>query len=410
MIESLLGRMIKVGDLTVHLPGGRTHRAGDGTGSPVAIRLSGKGLRRLVANPSLGLGEAYMDGDLTFEQGELWDLLEMVGRGGGRAPKGRGSWAKRMRKAIKRRLQQANNRTASRRNVAHHYDLSNDLYRRFLDTDMQYSCAYFARPDMTLEQAQTAKKAHIAAKLRLSPDMRVLDIGSGWGGMGMTLAADHGAQVTGVTLSTEQIELARQRAADAGLSDRVKFELTDYRDVAGPFDRIVSVGMLEHVGAPNLRTYFETVKRLLSDDGVAVIHSIGRMSGPGLTNAFTNKYIFPGGYIPGLSEVVTAVEEAGLWITDVEILRLHYAETLRHWRARFMADPEIPGLYDARFRRMWEFYLASAELGFRYGGHMVLQIQVSKRVGALPMTRDYMLDAPVTAPAAATAPKVRSRA
>ena len=386
--------MIKVGDLTVRLPGRRVHQAGDGSGPPVIVRFTGKGLRRVVANPSLGLGEAYMDGDLVIEQGTLWDLLEMVGRSGGRAPKGRGSLVKQLRRRIKRTVQQANGRSASRRNVAHHYDLSNDLYRRFLDADMQYSCAYFARHDMTLEQAQAAKKAHIGGKLRISPGHRVLDIGSGWGGMAMTLAADYGADVTGVTLSTEQIDLARQRAAAAGLSDKVRFELTDYRDVAGPFDRIVSVGMLEHVGAPNFRTYFETVKRLLTDDGVALIHAIGRMSGPGATNAFTQKYIFPGGYIPGLSEVVRAVEDAGLWITDIEILRLHYAETLHHWRLRFLGDPEIPALYDARFRRMWEFYLASAELGFRYGGHMVFQIQVAKRVGALPITRDYMRDAP----------------
>ncbi len=391
MIDSLLARMIKTGSLTVHLPGGVTKQAGDGTGTPVAIRLNGRGLRRLVANPSLGLGEAYMEGDLTFEEGTLWDLLEIVGKSGGRTPKGRGGWVKRARRAVKRKIQQANDRTASRRNVAHHYDLSNDLYRRFLDADLQYSCAYFPQPDMTLEAAQVAKKAHIAAKLRLAPGHRVLDIGSGWGGMAMTLAADHGADVTGVTLSKEQIDLARERTAAAGLSDRVRFELTDYRDLAGPFDRIVSVGMLEHVGEPHFRTYFETVKRLLTDDGVGLIHAIGRMSGPGLTNAFTHKYIFPGGYIPGLSEIVSAIEGAGLWITDIEILRLHYAETLKHWRQRFLADPEIPVLYDQRFRRMWEFYLAGAELGFRYGGHMIFQIQVAKRVDTLPMTRDYML-------------------
>jgi len=221
----------------------------------------------------------------------------------------------------------------------------------------------------------------------------VLDIGSGWGGMAMTLAKDYGADVTGVTLSTEQLELARERVGAAGLADKVRFELTDYRDVTRQFDRIVSVGMLEHVGAPNFGGYFETVKRLLKDDGSALIHSIGRMSGPGLTNAFTHKYIFPGGYIPGLSEIVTAIEDQGLWITDIEILRLHYAETCRHWRTRFLADPEIPALYDARFRRMWEFYLAGAELGFRYGGHMIFQIQVAKRVGTLPMTRNYMLGA-----------------
>jgi cyclopropane-fatty-acyl-phospholipid synthase len=392
MIDKLLRRMIKVGDVTLRLPGGKVVRAGDGTGPAVVGAMTGRGLRRIVANPSLGVGEAYMEEDLTFEQGTIWDLLEIVGRSGGRTPKGRGSWPKRARKAIKRRLQQINDRTMSRSNVAHHYDISNDLYRRFLDADMQYSCAYFARPDMTLEEAQAAKKTHIAEKLTLSPGKTVLDIGCGWGGMAMTLARDYAAQVTGVTLSTEQLELARERVAAAGLADKVTFELKDYRDVAGPFDRIVSVGMLEHVGAPNFREYFETVKRLLADDGSALIHSIGRMSGPGLTNAFTHKYIFPGGYIPGLSEIVKAVEDAGLWITDIEILRLHYAETIKVWRARFLADPEIPTLYDGRFRRMWEFYLAGAELGFRYGGHMNFQIQVAKRVGALPMTRNYMLD------------------
>jgi len=393
MIGGLLARMVKVGDLTVRLPGGRDYRAGDGSGTPVTIRLTRAGLRRLVANPGLGLGEAYMDEDLVFEQGDIWDLLEIVGKSGGRNPKGRGSWAKRTRKAVKRRLQQANDRVAARRNVAHHYDLSNDFYRRWLDEDMQYSCAYFARPEMTLEEAQVAKKRHLAAKLRLEPGHRVLDIGSGWGGLAMTLAREHGADVTGVTLSTEQIGLARQRAAAAGLADRVRFELMDYRDVTGPFDRIVSVGMLEHVGAPNFRNYFETVKRQLADDGVAVIHSIGRMTPPALTNAFTQKYIFPGGYIPAMSEIVKAVEDAGLWITDVEILRLHYAETAKHWRRRFLADPEIPVLFDGRFRRMWDFYLAGAELGFRYGTHMVMQLQLAKRLETVPLTRDYLAGA-----------------
>jgi cyclopropane-fatty-acyl-phospholipid synthase len=390
MIGGLLERMVKVGDLTVRLPGGRDCRAGDGGGPPVVIRLTRAGLRRLVANPSLALGEVYMDEDLVFEQGTISDLLDIVGKSGARGPKGRGSWAKRTRKAIRRRLQQANDRVASRRNVAHHYDLSNDFYRRWLDEDMQYSCAYFARPDMTLEEAQVAKKRHLAAKLRIESGQRVLDIGSGWGGLAMTLARDYGADVTGVTLSTEQISLARERVAAAGLADRVRFELRDYRDVVGPFDRVISVGMLEHVGAPNLRKYFETVKRQLANDGVAVIHSIGRMTPPSLTNAFTQKYIFPGGYIPAMSEVVTAIEDAGLWITDVEILRAHYAETAKAWLERFRADPEIPTLYDGRFRRMWEFYLAGVELGFRYGTHMVMQFQLAKRLGSVPVTRDYL--------------------
>lgn len=390
MIEALLKQQIKVGDLTLRLPGGRTIRAGDGTGTPVTVRLNSRGVRRIAAKPTLGLGEAFMDEDLVFEQGRMWDLLEIVGRSGSRIPKGRGGVLTRLKRAIKRRIQQANGRVASRRNVHHHYDISNDLYRRFLDADMQYSCAYFPREGMSLEEAQAAKKAHIGAKLRITPGQSVLDIGSGWGGMAMTLARDFGADVTGVTLSTEQLELARERAAKAGLADRARFELTDYRDITRTFDRIVSVGMLEHVGAPNFRGYFETVRRLLDEDGVAVIHSIGRMEGPRTTNLFTNKYIFPGGYVPALSEIVSAAEDAGLWVTDVEILRLHYAETLRHWRERFLADPEIPSLYDARFLRMWEYYLASAEVGFRYGGHMVFQIQLTRKLDTLPITRDYL--------------------
>jgi cyclopropane-fatty-acyl-phospholipid synthase len=297
-----------------------------------------------------------------------------------------------------------NDRAAARRNVSHHYDISNDLYRRFLDADMQYSCAYWPRPGMTLEEAQAAKKAHIAAKLRIEPGMRVLDIGSGWGGMAITLARDYGARVVGVTLSTEQLELARARAAEAGVADRVTFELRDYRDVTEPFDRIVSVGMLEHVGAPNLRAYFETVRRLLPEDGVALVHTIGRMTPPSITNGFTQRYIFPGSHVPSVSEVAKAVEDAGLWMSDIEILRLHYAETLRHWRMRFLADPEIAARYEARFRRMWEYYLAAGELAFRYGTHMVTQVQLCRRVETLPITRDYIHDQEVTrAPAAVSA-------
>ncbi len=389
MIEALLSKMIKTGDFTARLPGGRVIKAGDGTGPPVVIRVNGRGLRRL-ANPSLGLGEGYMEEDIVFEQGTIDQLLTIVGESGGRKPK-RGSALTRFRKALKRRIQQVNDRVASRRNVSHHYDLSNDLYRRFLDTDMQYSCAYFERPDMTLEEAQEAKKALIGRKLLIQPGMKTLDIGSGWGGLSMTLAKDFGAQMTGVTLSTEQLSLAKERAAKAGLADKTDFRLTDYRDLDEKFDRIVSVGMLEHVGAPNFRTYFETIAKLLDEDGVALVHSIGKMHGPGATNAFTQKYIFPGGYIPGLSEIVTAIEQAGLWITDVEILRLHYAETCRIWRERFMADPDIPTMFDGRFRRMWEFYLAGAELGFRHGGHMVFQIQLTKKRDAVPLTRDYLL-------------------
>jgi cyclopropane-fatty-acyl-phospholipid synthase len=301
-------------------------------------------------------------------------------------------------------VQEWNDRTTARKNVAHHYDLSADLYRRFLDRDMQYSCAYFARPDMTLDEAQAAKKTHIASKLRLEPGQRVLDIGCGWGGMALELARTYDVQVTGITLSKEQLAIARQRAVDEGLDGKVKFEFLDYRDVQGRFDRIVSVGMFEHVGHPNYGTYFETVRSLLENDGVALIHSIGRHDGPGVNQAWIRKYIFPGGAIPCLSEVTPEIEKAGLWVTDIEILRLHYAETLRCWRERLLSQwDEIAGIYDERFCRMWEFYLAFSELAFRYMGHMVFQAQLTRRVDALPITRDYMVEAERAATAAIAA-------
>jgi cyclopropane-fatty-acyl-phospholipid synthase len=264
---------------------------------------------------------------------------------------------------------------------------------------MQYSCAYFAEPDMTLEQAQAAKKAHIASKLLLQPGQRVLDIGCGWGGMGLSLAERTlGGEVIGVTLSTEQLAVAQERAQAARAN--VRFELCDYRDVQGTFDRIVSVGMFEHVGQPNYQEYFDTVARLMKDDGVAVIHAIGRRDEPGVTNPWIAKYIFPGGYIPALSEVLPAIERAGLWVTDLEVLRLHYAETLRIWRERFMAQwDEIALQYDQRFCRMFEFYFAVSEIAFRYGGHMVFQVQLAKSVDAVPMTRDYVDDKGAARPA-----------
>jgi cyclopropane-fatty-acyl-phospholipid synthase len=247
---------------------------------------------------------------------------------------------------------------------------------------------------MTLEEAQKAKKTHIAAKLNLRPGCTVLDIGCGWGGLGLELARNWGASVHGVTLSTEQLAVANQRAADEGLTDRAKFTLTDYRDIKGQYDRIVSVGMFEHVGVPNYPAFFEKLRKLLKPDGCALVHSIGRSKGPGVTDAFTDKYIFPGGYIPALSEVLPQVEQAGLWTTDIEILRLHYGETTRHWRERFLAHwDEMAALYDERFCRMWDFYLAGAMLAFRYGGHMNFQIQLARRVDALPITRDYMIEA-----------------
>jgi cyclopropane-fatty-acyl-phospholipid synthase len=292
-----------------------------------------------------------------------------------------------------KRLKQRNSAAASRANVRHHYDLSNEFYKLWLDIDMNYSCAYFAEESDTLEIAQQRKLRHIASKLGLKPGQRVLDIGCGWGGMALYLAAQMDVQVLGVTLSTEQLALARQRAEERGLSGRVKFELMDYRAVTGSFDRIVSIGMFEHVGVQQFGEYFGTIKRLLTDDGLALVHSIGRKAGPGQTGAWVRRDIFPGGYSPALSETLTAVEKTGLWVTDIEILRLHYAKTLAEWERRFQSHRhEIAGMMDERFCRMWEFYLISSELAFSHGKHMNFQLQLTKNVRALPLTRDYMAE------------------
>jgi cyclopropane-fatty-acyl-phospholipid synthase len=388
-LQDYLRRVIREGNLEVRLPGGARLRLGDGSGAAVAARITGRGwAARIATHPSMALGEAYMDGGLVLDEGSIHDLVDLIGRNAKYRPLRRPSRLARW--WLDRRLQ-ANARAAARRNVAHHYDLSVDFYRRFLDPDLQYSCAYFADPGMSLEQAQAAKKQHIAAKLLLHRGQRVLDIGCGWGGLGLSLARAADVTVDGVTLSTEQLAMARWRAESSGLAERARFSLTDYRDVEGPYDRIVSVGMFEHVGRPNYQAYFDQVARLLTDDGVALIHSIGRADGPDTPQPWVAKYIFPGGYIPALSEVLPCVERAGLIVCDIEILRLHYAETLRCWRERFTAQrAEIARIYDERFCRMWEFYLCISELAFRYRGHMFFQLQLAKRVGAAPITRDYM--------------------
>lgn len=388
-LQDYLRRVISEGDLTVRLPDGMAVRLGDGTGPPVVLGIASRlWAAKVAANPALHVGEAYMEGALVLEQGSLPDLVELIGRNAGNRPLRR---AGRVARWWRDRRMQANHRAAARRNVAHHYDLSLDFYRRFLDEDLQYSCAYFERADMSLEDAQRAKKRHLAAKLLIEPGMRVLDIGCGWGGLALTLAQETGAEVDGITLSAEQLATARSRAEANGLAGRARFSLTDYRDVAGPYDRVVSVGMFEHVGRPNYQAYFDQVARLLKADGVAVIHSIGRSEGPNFTQPWIAKYIFPGGYIPARSEVLPAVERAGLIVTDVEVLRLHYAETLRRWRERFEAQrDEIAALYDERFCRMWEFYLSISELAFRWRDHMVFQLQLARRIDAVPLTRDYI--------------------
>jgi cyclopropane-fatty-acyl-phospholipid synthase len=399
MIEAIARRFVRVGDLTLIDAQDRKSRFGDGSGPAVTVKLHGRFTALKIAlQPTLMLGECYMNGTLEVVGGDVYAFLELIGRNFDHDPirQHRQSWPRRIWFSFLRRIRQINGRIQARRNIHVHYDISNDLYRRFLDPDMQYSCAYFARPDMPLDEAQIAKKAHIAAKLLLEPHHRVLDIGCGWGGLGLTLAGyvPEGG-VTGVTLSEEQLALAQERSAarvSAGMQG-ADFRLQDYRDVAGPFDRIVSVGMFEHVGQPNYQEYFDQIARLLTEDGVAVVHSIGRKDEPGLTNPFIAKYIFPGGYIPALSEVLPHVERAGLWVTDVEILRLHYAETLKAWRQGFAADRDaIRAMHDEQFCRMFEFYLAVSEIAFRFGGHMVFQLQLTRRIDAAPITRDYIYE------------------
>lgn len=394
LLGAVFKRLIRTGSLTVIDHRGERRHYGEPPGpDTVAIRITTLSAEwRIALNPKLAVGECYMNGELVLEQGRIYDFLALVVRNLGVHGHIPFSAVQRGWERAMRLWYQFNPEAAASRNVQHHYDLDGRLYDLFLDTDKQYSCGYFQTPDATLEQAQLAKKRHIAAKLDLKPGMRVLEIGCGWGGLALYLAETCGVEVVGITLSHEQHAIASSRAQERGLSDRVKFEIVDYRRMLGrKFDRIVSVGMFEHVGVPHYRAYFEGVQNLLTDDGVALVHSIGRSEGPGTTPAFIRKYIFPGGYIPALSEVMPVIEQSGLWVTDMEILRLHYAETLKHWRMRFMAQwDKAKALYDERFCRMWEFYLAASEITFRHWGHMVFQVQLAKKVDTLPITRDYM--------------------
>jgi cyclopropane-fatty-acyl-phospholipid synthase len=392
LLRRLLPSFIRQGSLRLTTAHGTTIVLGDGTGTPLAARFTTtKAQWHLLFDPELALGETYMDGTFVMEHGSIAELLElaMSQEQASKPPRwGRVQWLLRY---LGRRLAQFNRPARARKNVAHHYDLDQRLYSLFLDADRQYSCAYFEYPEQSLDDAQLAKKRHLAAKLLVKPQARVLDIGSGWGGLGLYLAELTGAQVTGVTLSQEQLALSRQRAEEKGLSSEVEFRLQDYRDITERFDRIVSVGMFEHVGVGYYDRFFRRAAELLADDGVMVLHSIGRSEGPGITNPWIAKYIFPGGYIPALSEVLPSVERAGLLVTDIEILRLHYAETLRLWRERFLAHREdLERVYDARFVRMWEFYLAASEMTFREQGMMVFQIQLTKRQDVVPITRDYL--------------------
>jgi cyclopropane-fatty-acyl-phospholipid synthase len=394
LLARLFERIVTKGRLRVVDASGTPHDFAGAPGPSAAIRLHDRALhRKLVVRPRLYLPEAYVDGSLTIEEGGLYDLIDLLQLNIEAMPEGVLSRLLNGSYKFLRRVHQFNPLTRARQNVAHHYDLSDQLYDLFLDRDRQYSCAYFRGENEDLEQAQHDKKRHIAAKLMIEPGQKVLDIGCGWGGLALYLAGECGADVTGLTLSVEQHKVATRRAIAAGLSDRVRFYLRDYREEEGHYDRIVSVGMFEHVGVNQYGVFFDKLNTLLKPDGVALLHSIGRMDGPGTTNPWLRKYIFPGGYCPALSEVVPVAERRRLWITDVEILRLHYAETLRAWRARFEQNRDrIRALYDERFCRMWETYLVGSELSFRNQGMLVFQMQLAKAVDTVPLTRDYIVD------------------
>ncbi|MGA2565330.1 MAG: cyclopropane-fatty-acyl-phospholipid synthase family protein [Pseudolabrys sp.] len=392
LLRFLLKTFIRRGTFRVTTSRGTVLTFGDGTGQPVSVRFTSRAAEwGILLDPEVKLGESYMNGTFVVEQGSIADVLAICLGQKSEVP----HWARPqgLLRFLNRRLQQFNPRRRARHNVAHHYDLDGRLYSLFLDADRQYSCGYFESPGLSLDDAQLAKKRHLAAKLLLRDDrdLRVLDIGCGWGGLGLYLAEVASADVTGITLSQEQHAIANERAAEKGLANRARFKLQDYRDVDGPFDRIVSVGMFEHVGVNHYETFFRKSAQLLAEDGVMVLHSIGRSEGPNVTNPWIAKYIFPGGYIPSLSEVLPHIENSGLLITDIEILRLHYAETLKHWRERFLAHrEEVERIYDQRFERMWEFYLAASEMSFREQDLMVFQIQITKRQDVVPMTRDYI--------------------
>ncbi|CCW18372.1 Cyclopropane-fatty-acyl-phospholipid synthase [Sphingobium indicum BiD32] len=404
LFERILRRLVSHGQLTIFTPDGRHFTVGtpDPAFPDLALRLQDKRVAfDIVRDPRLGMAEAYIDGRVTIEGGGIMEFLSMIRANNpwesGRSIDAKNTLARGLGSA-RQKLWRANHKARAKANVAHHYDLSAALYALFLDRDRQYSCAYWPDADndagISLDQAQEDKKAHIAAKLLLKPGMKVLDIGCGWGGMALYLHRTCGVDVTGITLSQEQLKIARERAQAAGVADHVRFELIDYRDVQGPFDRIVSVGMFEHVGTAHYRTFFNKCHDLLTPDGVMLVHTIGRMGGPGITDAFTQKYIFPGGYIPALSEMVAGSEGTRLMVTDVEVLRLHYGLTIRHWYKRAMAHrADIIALYDERFFRLWTFYLAGAATVFEHGGMVNYQVQYARDRRTLPITRDYMQEA-----------------
>ncbi len=391
-LHILLDRIVRRGSLTVQTADGAAFSYGDGREPRVAIKLMDRRLERQIAlNPNLAVGEAFTDGRLVMNEGRIYDLIALVLANTGASPMPRWALTADSLRFLTRRMAQFNPISRSRRNVAHHYDIDGHIYDLFLDPERQYSCAYYPDADCDLDEAQRAKIRHIAAKLAIEENHRILDIGSGWGGLALNLAAMTGCEVQGITLSTEQLAHARTWAQKRGLGERVQFDLVDYRQLEGRFDRIVSVGMFEHVGVNHYSRFFERVGELLDEHGVALIHFIGRADQPAATNAFIARHIFPGGYIPALSEVLPAIERSGLIVTDIEVLRLHYAKTLRHWRERFIASwDEVKRIQGERFCRMWEFYLAGSECAFRYQNLVVFQIQLTRRIDTLPIVRDYM--------------------
>jgi len=400
LIDTFFARAFTRGTLHVTYADGSTRSFGtpDPAFPDIAIRFTdARAPGAIIRNPSLGVAEAFIDGRVVIDRGDIMGLLALAS-GNNRWEAATGALdpkpGARAMTWVKRKIDQYNRTRVSRQNVKHHYDIGNDFYDLFLDADRQYSCAYFLDPgNESLEQAQRDKKAHIAAKLALKPGMRVLDIGCGWGGMALYLHEKYGVEVLGITLSDEQIKRANERAAEAGVADRVKFELMDYRHLTGTFDRIVSVGMFEHVGPPQYRTFFKKCRDLLTDDGVMLIHTIGRAGAPGVTDEFTARYIFPGGYIPALSEIAKGYEGLRYYMTDCEVLRLHYAHTLQAWYDRAVANEDrIVAMYDDKFFRMWTFYLAGSCVSFRYGGMVNYQLQFARNRHALPITRDYMLE------------------
>jgi cyclopropane-fatty-acyl-phospholipid synthase len=395
-LHAALDRVVRHGSLQVTTPSGARLVFGDGTEPHVAVRLTDqRAILALLTDPELRTGELFMDGRLVVESGSIYDLLDVLLRGaaGGRSFLRFHPW-----KAVRRalwRVSSKNTAARAKRHVAHHYDLDGRLYELFLDPDRQYSCAYFEHRDQSLEDAQAAKKRRVTAKLNLEAGQRVLDIGSGWGGLALYLAQVAGAgEVLGITLSEEQLAYSRRRADAAGLAGTVRFELQDFRSVRGTFDRIVSVGMFEHVGPGSYDAFFDTCRGLLAEDGVMLLHTIARTGEPFPPNPWVTRYIFPGGHIPTLSEIAPALERSGLMLTDLEVLRMHYAWTLRAWRERFLSRrDEARRLYDERFCRMWEFYLAVFEVVFRIEDLVVFQLQLTKRNDVLPVRRDYMSEA-----------------